>query len=155
MQQEDIVKIFPRIKDRVKFVDQLKRLIEKFKERNADIDEITGNLFESVLLFLASSFFLDISIHHGLLDSSVIGATEENQNGQTSDDIPSNIDHNENNDLSIEPRLPADYSGPSLTAKIQYYIDQNNSSKFSPHTILRGELLSLLFDDVTKTYNVL
>ena len=31
----------------------------------------------------------------------------------------------------------------------------NNISKFNPHTALRGELLSLLFDDVTKSHKLL
>ncbi|CAF3495494.1 unnamed protein product [Rotaria socialis] len=138
LQQEDIVKIFPRIKDRVKFVDQRTKLIESFKEHDPDTDEIT-----------------DVTHHHDLPDSPVLLAAEENQNGQTRDDISSNIDCNENNDLHVESRLPTDYTGPILTTRIQYYIDQNNLSKFNPHTTLRGEILSLLFDDVTKTYNLL
>ncbi|CAF1957432.1 unnamed protein product [Rotaria magnacalcarata] len=124
--------------DRVKFVDQRTKLIESFKEHDPDTDEIT-----------------DVTHHHDLPDSPVLLAAEENQNGQTRDDISSNIDCNENNDLHVESRLPTDYTGPILTTRIQYYIDQNNLSKFNPHTTLRGEILSLLFDDVTKTYNLL
>ncbi|CAF1923331.1 unnamed protein product [Rotaria magnacalcarata] len=99
--------------------------------------------------------FLDVTHHHGLPDSPVLVTAEENQNGQTRDDISSNIDCNENNDLHVESRLPTDYTGSILTTRIQYYIDQNSLSKFNPHTTLRGEILSLLFDDVTKTYNLL
>ncbi|CAF4701978.1 unnamed protein product, partial [Rotaria magnacalcarata] len=46
--------------------------------------------------------FLDVTHHHDLLDSPVLLAAEENQNGQTRDDISSNIDCNENNDLHVE-----------------------------------------------------
>ena len=41
------------------------------------------------------------------------------------------------------------YEVPQLTVRMQHYIDDNNISKFNPQTTLRGELLSILFDDVT------
>ena len=109
----------------------------------------------NTLYSASSSLFLDVSHHHGLPDSFVPDSDEENQNGPTGGDISSNIDCNENNDLHVESRLPIDYAGPALSTRIQYYIDQNDSSKFNPHTALQGELLFLLFDDVTKKHDVL
>ncbi|CAF4990120.1 unnamed protein product, partial [Rotaria socialis] len=37
---------------------------------------------------------------------------------------------------------------------MQHHIDDNNISKFNPHTTLRGELLSILFDDVTTSHQL-
>ncbi|CAF1293238.1 unnamed protein product [Rotaria sordida] len=138
LQQEDIVKIFPRIKDRVKFVDERKKLIENFKEHRTDTDEIT-----------------DVPQHNDLPNSSILVTTEENQNDQTGDDISSNIDCHDNDDFHAKSRLPTDYTGPTLSVKMQYYIDKNDLSKFYPHTALRAELLSLLFDDVTNIHQLL
>lgn len=81
--------------------------------------------------------------------------TEENQNSQAGDDISSNIDCDDNDDFQIKSRLPTDYTGPNLSARIQYHIDQNHLAKFNPHTTLRAELLSLLFEEVTKTHQLL
>ena len=51
--------------------------------------------------------------------------------------------------------LPIDYEGPQLTLRMQNYIDENDISKFNPHTNMRSELLSLIFDDVTKSHQLL
>ncbi|CAF3847856.1 unnamed protein product, partial [Rotaria sp. Silwood1] len=156
LQQEDIVKVFPRIKDRVKFVDERKKLIENFKEHLTDTAEITGNLFKSALSSSASSsYFLDVPQHDGLPNSSILVRTEEDQNEQTIDVISSNIDCHDNDDFDVKSRLPIDYTGPNLSAKMQYYIDKNDLSKFYPHSALRAELLSLLFDDVNKIHQLL
>jgi hypothetical protein len=125
-------------------------------EHHTDTNEITGNLFESTLSSSTSSlYFSDASQHNGSSDSSVLVTTEENENGQTGDDISSNIDCHDNDDFHVESRLPTDYTGPTLSARIQHYIDQNNLAKFNPHTVLRAGLLSVLFDDVTKTHELL
>jgi hypothetical protein len=173
LQQEEILKIFPRIKDRVKFVDLRAKLIANSKEQHTDADEITGNLFESTLPSSASSQFLDTSQHNGLTASSILITNVGNQNGETFNDQSSNIDCNDPssnvgcNDLSsnvdcadsdylhVESRLPMDYIGPTLSTRMQHYVDENNLSKFNPHTTLRSELLSLLFDDVTNTHQLL
>jgi len=131
-------------------------LIEKFKKHHTDTDGFTGNLFESTLSSSTSSlYFSDASQQNDSPDSSVLVTTEQNQNGQTGDDLSSNIDCDDNDDFHVKSRLPADYTGPTLSERIQYYIDQNNLAKFNPHTTLRAELLSLLFDDVTKTHQLL
>lgn len=51
--------------------------------------------------------------------------------------------------------LPVDYEGPQLTLRMQKYLDENDISKFNPHTSMRSELLSLIFDDVTKSHQLL
>jgi len=149
-------------------------LIEKFKKHHTDTDGFTGNLFESTLSSSTSSlYFSDASQQNDSPDLSVLVTTEQNQNGQagdenqngqagdenrngqTGDDLSSNIDYHDNDDIHVKSRLPADYTGPTLSERIQYYIDQNNLAKFNPHTTLRAELLSLLFDDVTKTHQLL
>lgn len=156
MQQDDIVKIFPRLKDRVKFVDQRTKLIEKLKEHRTDTDEFTSNLHESILSSsTVSVYFSDAPEHNGSPDLSVLITTEANRNDETCDDTSSNIDCHDSDDIHIEPRLPVDYTGPVLSSRIKYFIDQNDTAKFNPHTKLRAEILSLIFDDVTKTHNLL
>lgn len=66
-----------------------------------------------------------------------------------------NITDDNNDNIYVKRSLPPDYQGPNLTNKMQRYVDENNISKFNPHTALRAELLSLLFDDVTKTHQLL
>ncbi|CAF2728490.1 unnamed protein product [Rotaria sp. Silwood2] len=74
-------------------------------------------------------------------------------NNQITDADASN--HNwsdDNEDILMKVRLPSDYEGPNLTTRMQQYIDDNNLSKFFPHTAMRSELLSLLFNDITESY---
>lgn len=150
------MKIFPRLRDRVKFVDQRTKLVEKFKDGQADADEFTGNLVESTLSSSVSSlYFSDVPRHDGSPDLSALITTEVNQNNEICDDTSPNIDCHDSDDNHVESRLPTDYTGPILSSKIQYFIDQNNIAKFNPHTTLRAEILSLIFDDVTQTHNLL
>ncbi|CAF4726792.1 unnamed protein product, partial [Rotaria sp. Silwood2] len=76
-------------------------------------------------------------------------------NNQITDADASN--HNcsdDNDDILMKVRLPSDYEGPNLTTRMQQYIDDNNLSKFFPHTAMRSELLSLLFNDITESYKL-
>ncbi|CAF4642148.1 unnamed protein product, partial [Rotaria magnacalcarata] len=68
----------------------------------------------------------------------------------TDPDPSSNIvcSDDDNDDALTKATLPIYYEVPQLTVRMQHYIDDNNISKFNPHTTLRGELLSILFDDV-------
>ncbi|CAM2716907.1 unnamed protein product [Rotaria socialis] len=61
----------------------------------------------------------------------------------------------DNDDALTKVTLPIDYEVPQLTMRMQHYIDDNNISKFNPHKTLRGELLSILFDDVTTSHQLL
>lgn len=70
--------------------------------------------------------------------------------------LVSNTNNYDNgNDSSIKAMLPVDYEGPQLTLRMQKYLDENDISKFNPHTSMRSELLSLIFDDVTKSHQLL
>ena len=85
------------------------------------------------------------------------------------DDIGLNSDNNQitdfdalnqsksdnNDDILMKVRLPPDYEGPNLPMRMQQYIDDNNLSKFFPHTAMRTELLSLFFNDITNSYKLL
>ncbi|CAF4964194.1 unnamed protein product, partial [Rotaria socialis] len=61
----------------------------------------------------------------------------------------------DNDDALTKVTLPIDYEVPQLTMRMQHYIDDNNISKFNPHKTLRGELLSILFDDVTTSHQLM
>ncbi len=71
------------------------------------------------------------------------------------DDYSSNNNSHADDDSNIRPRLPVEYEGPELTSKMQDYVDNNNLAKFNPHTTMRRELLSLIFDDVSKSHKIL
>ena len=70
-------------------------------------------------------------------------------------DGSSNSPLNDNTIIHNKAILPDDYEGPDLTIKMQQYIPQQDISKFNPHTKMRSELLSLLFDDVIKSNQLL
>ncbi|CAF1586208.1 unnamed protein product, partial [Adineta steineri] len=58
-------------------------------------------------------------------------------------------------DIDNKPMLPDDYEGPNLTSRMEEYIEQENISKFNPHTRTRSEVLTLIYDHVTKSYDLL
>ena len=70
-------------------------------------------------------------------------------------DDSSNSPLNDNTIIRSKAILLDGYEGPDLTIKMQQYILQQDVSKFNPHTKMRSELLSLLFDDVIKSYQLL
>lgn len=156
LQDNDITQIFPRIKDRVKFVDQRKKLILKLNEQNENTDGTTTNPFDS-----SSSSFKSVD---SLQENDISGPFVLNENNQSNNEVHQTTDTNlssnttgldDSDGIYDKVRLPEDYEGPDLTKKMQQYVDDNNISKFNPHTAMRGELLSLLFDDVTKSHQIL
>lgn len=156
LQQNDISQIFSRIKDRVKFVDQRTKLISNLNEQNENGNATTNNLFD-----LISSSFKPVD---SLKENGISGSSVSNEKEQRNDGIDTITDVNLSTDIStdggssdhlIETRLPSDYEGPKLTMRMQQYIDENNISKFNPHTNMRAELLTLIFDDVTKSHKLL
>ena len=157
LQQSDISQIFPRIKDRLKFVDRRKKLISTLNEPINNIDEPTNRPFNST--FSSSFDSGDSLVENDVLDPSVLSKTKEPNieiNLTTDSNLSSSIDCSDNNeDIYTKARLPVDYEGPDLTMRMQQYVDENNIPKFNPHTAMRGELLSLLFDQVTKSYHLL
>ncbi|CAF1288923.1 unnamed protein product [Rotaria sordida] len=161
LQHNDIAEIFPRIKDRVKFVDQRTKLILNLNEQNENTDgtTTTTNIFD--LTSSSSSSFKPVD---SLQENDILSPSVLNEKNESNNDIHQITDTNlsssitfsdDNDDIYAKAKLPSDYQGPDLTIRMQHYVDDNNISKFNPHTALRGELLSLLFDDVTKSYQLL
>lgn len=153
LQQSDICEIFPRIKDRVKFIDYRTKLISSSKDQNLIINTIATNTSNSVLSTIQSGN--EIQENADLNSSSSItnitnGVAQENDLNSTSNPQPL-VD----NEMNVKPRLSTYYEGPQLTDRMKQYIEQYNWSKFNAHTKMRSELLSMLYDDVTKTYNLL
>jgi hypothetical protein len=158
LQQNDIMLIFPRIKDRVKFVDLREKLISNLNEEHEDIDETAGHFFD---LTLSLSFK---SLSAAPTNEIPPGSSFSNENRELADDIDSTADldhsslHNSSDDIGdfrTTTKLPVDFEGPALTMRMKQYVDENDLKKFNPHTAMRGELLTLLFDDVTKSHQVL
>ncbi|CAM4827088.1 unnamed protein product, partial [Rotaria magnacalcarata] len=142
LQNNDIMNIFPRIKDRVKFIDLRSKMISNLNEQDENNDESTGVLNENTIR-----------------GSSVSNEAQQSNNDidpMTDPDPSSNIvcSDDDNDDALTKATLPIDYEVPQLTVRMQHYIDDNNISKFNPHTTLRGELLSILFDDVTTSHQL-
>ncbi len=51
LQHDDIVQIFPRIKDRVKFVNLRSKLISDLNEQQEDVGEVPSNFIDLTLSY--------------------------------------------------------------------------------------------------------
>ncbi|CAF4695721.1 unnamed protein product, partial [Rotaria socialis] len=147
-QHNDIIQIFPRIKDRVKFVDLRTKLISNLIEQDEKNSENTSNLFDLTLPLLS---FKSVGVSK---ENDTSTSSSSNEDLQLNSD-PSNLNGSDDNDNTcITVLSPADYEGPNLTMRMQQCVDDNNLSKFFPHTAMRSELLTLLYDDVTKSHKL-
>jgi len=155
LQHNDIVQIFPRIKDRVKFVDQRAKLILNFNEQDENNHGTRSNQFDSTSSLQPEGELEE----NGITDSFVSNKSKEsiNQTDQITDpNVSSDINSSDDIDnIYTKVKLSDDYEGPDLTIRMLQYVDENDISKFNPHTSMRSELLSLLFDDVTKSHQLL
>ena len=103
-----------------------------------------------------SSFEINFGFDQTVHSSDLI----ENEQSTSIDQIVDD-DHSLNNNSyidynsNIRPRLAAEYEGLDLTSKTQYYVDNKDLAKLNPHTAMRRELLSLIFDDVSKSHKIL
>ncbi|CAF3381592.1 unnamed protein product [Rotaria socialis] len=154
-QHNDNIQIFPRIKDRVKFVDLRTKLISNLIEQDEKNSENTSNLFDLTLPLVS---FKSVGVSKENDTSTSSSSNEDLQlnsdNNQIVDSDPSSLNGSDDNDNTcITVLLPADYEGPNLTMRMQQYVDDNNLSKFFPHTAMRSELLTLLYptNDEYKT----
>ncbi|CAF2958839.1 unnamed protein product, partial [Rotaria sp. Silwood2] len=154
LQQNDLIQIFPRIKDRVKFVDQRTKLILDFNEQQVNKDATTVDASDSASRLVQSYDQSENNDSPNSLDANENIGTN-NRASTTDPDSSSHFPLNDDTDIHSNAALPEDYKGPNLTIKMNEYIEQNNISKFNPHTKMRSELLSLLFDDVTKSHQLL
>lgn len=104
--------------------------------------------------------FVDSLQENDIPDPSISNENKQPSNNEihqiTDPDLSSSICRlDDDDDIYTKAKLPSDYEGPDLTMKMQRYIEDNNISKFNPHTANRAELLSLLFDNVTRSHNLL
>ena len=146
LQHNDICGIFPRIKDRVKFIDSRTKLISSLNDQHVDISTITNNAFDSAVS--QQNADSGLSVLSKTMEVNNIDETE-NPDPSTNSALPND------DDIDDKSILPTDYDGPRLTTRMKQYIEENNLSKFNAHTKIRGELLSILYDDITNTYNLL
>ena len=157
LQHNDIVQIFPRIKDRVKFIGQRTKLISNITEQRQSSNSVTGSLF--LTEYSPSSFkSLDPLIENNTSSPSLFNDNVElnSDNNQITDSNALNQTNSDDNDYNLmKVRLPPDYEGPNLPMRMQQYIDDNNLAKFLLHTAMRSELLSLFFNDITNSYKLL
>ena len=153
LQHNDVCEIFSRIKDRVKFIEQRIKLVSS---RNTQCENNTSatDLFHSTS---SLSQAVDESQDNDELSSSVVHRNEQADNVHETalSDSSSNLYTSVDDDISPQPKLPLDYEGPHITSRMKQFIEDQNLSKFSAHTKLRSELLSLLFDDVTNQYQLM
>ncbi|CAF4064235.1 unnamed protein product [Rotaria sordida] len=121
LQHNDIVQIFPRIKDHVKFIDQ-----HVLNENNT-----------------STSLLLNENIEFNSDNKQI-----------TDSDVSNHNCFDDNDDIFMKLWLPSDYEEPNLTLRMQQCIDDNNLSRFFPHTAMCSELLSLVFDGITESYKL-
>ncbi|CAM4975126.1 unnamed protein product [Rotaria socialis] len=153
LQQNDVCEIFPRMKDRVKFIDQRLKLVSSCNSPSENNTSAT-DLFHSTS---SLSQGVDESQENDSPNSSFVHGNKQADNVHETalSDSSSNLYTSVNDDISPQPKLPLDYEGPHITSRMKQFIEDQNLSKFSAHTKLRSELLSLLFDDVTNQYQLI
>ncbi|CAF4408002.1 unnamed protein product, partial [Adineta steineri] len=132
---------------RVKFVDQRAKLILYYNDQQANKDAATLDVSDSTLSVVQVNDELE---HNDMLNSvDANDNIEINNRASTTDPgSSSSLPLNDDADIHSKPMLPDDYEGPYLTSRVEKYIEQENMSKFNPHTRLRSELLSLIYDNV-------
>ncbi|CAM4839800.1 unnamed protein product [Rotaria magnacalcarata] len=153
LQQNDVCEIFPRIKDRVKFIDQRLKLVSSCNSPSENNTSATDLFYSTSSL----SQGVDESQENDAPSSSFVHGNKQADNVHETalSDSSSNLYTSVNDDISPQPKLPLDYEGPHITSRMKQFIEDQNLSKFSAHTKLRSELLSLLFDDVTNQYQLI
>ncbi|CAF2919182.1 unnamed protein product [Rotaria sp. Silwood2] len=140
--------------NRVKFVDQRTKLILNFNEQRADKHAATVDVSNSTSPLVQPYDELEKNDIPNSFDANE--NIETNSRASTTDpDSSSNFPLNHDADIHSKAILPDDYEGPNLTIRMEEYIEQNHISKFNPHTKMRRELLSSIFDDVTKSHQLL
>ncbi|CAF1521470.1 unnamed protein product, partial [Adineta steineri] len=154
LQHNDLIQIFPRVKDRVKFVDQRAKLILHYNDQQASKDAATLGVSDSTLSV--------VQVYDELENNDMLNSVDANENivtnnraSTTAPGSSSSLPLNDDADIYNKPMLPDDYEGPNMISRMEEYIEQENITKFNPHTRLRSELLSLIYDNVTKSYDLL
>ena len=109
---------------------------------------MTGSVFSTERSFLSFKILdalMDNNISSPSLFNDSVGSNSDN-NQITDSDALNQSNSDDYDDILMRARLPPDYEGPNLSMRMQQYIDDNNLSRFFPHTAMRSELLSLFFD---------
>ena len=113
---------------------------------------MTGSVFSterSFLSFKSLDALMDNNISSSSLFNDSVGSNSDN-NQKTDSDALNQSNSDDYDNILMKAPLPPDYEGPNLPMRMQQYIDDNNLSRFFPHTAMRSELLSLFFDDITN-----
>ncbi|CAF1447139.1 unnamed protein product [Adineta steineri] len=132
LQHNDLIQIFSRVKDRVKFVDQRTKLILHHNDQQANRDAATLDVFDSALSL--------VQVYDGLENNDMLNSVDANENIEINSRASaidpgssSSLSLNDDADVHTKPMLPDDYEGPNLTIRMEEYIEQENISKFNPH----------------------
>ncbi|CAF1477620.1 unnamed protein product [Adineta steineri] len=132
LQQNDLIQIFSRVKDRVKFVDQRIKLILHHNDQQANRDAATLDVFDSALSL--------VQVYDGLENNDMLNSVDANENieinnraSATDPGSSSSLSLNDDADVHTKPMLPDDYEGPNSNSRMEEYIEQENISKFNPH----------------------
>ncbi|CAF1646495.1 unnamed protein product, partial [Adineta ricciae] len=140
-EQNNINQIFPRIKDRVKFTHERAKLIASLNEQQERRDALVIDTFDS-----------------GSDNNDTHNSVDENENitdNNHQSSVNSNSSPNDHENMNTRGLLLHEYEGPELTDRMKEYVDRSDFSKFNPHTKMRRDLLTLLFEDVTKSHQLL
>ncbi|CAF1486793.1 unnamed protein product [Adineta steineri] len=112
LQQNDLIQIFSRVKDRVKFVDQRAKLILHHNDQQANRDAATLDVFDSALSL--------VQVYDGLENNDMLNSVDANENieinnraSATDPGSSSSLSLNDDADVHTKPMLPDDYEGPN------------------------------------------
>ncbi|CAF4460083.1 unnamed protein product, partial [Adineta steineri] len=133
---------------------QRAKLILYYNDQQANKDAATLGVSDSTLSV--------VQVYDELENNDMSNSVDANENiiinnraSTTTLGSSSSLPLNDDVDIDNKPTLPDDYEGPNLTSRMEEYIEQENISKFNPHTRTRSEVLTLIYDHVTKSYDLL
>ncbi|CAF4162667.1 unnamed protein product [Adineta steineri] len=131
LQQNDLIQIFSRVKDRVKFVDQRAKLILHHNDQQANRDAATLDVFDSALSL--------VQVYDGLENNDMLNSVDANENieinnraSATDPGSSSNLSLNDDADVahvSPEQSDPDRYTSSQLNITTSRNIDDENISE--------------------------
>ncbi|CAF0915667.1 unnamed protein product [Didymodactylos carnosus] len=162
LQENEILQIFPKLKDRVKFKSERQLLFGNTYATDRQSQQLqqlhlVSTEFEQPLHkndnIPATGQILTIGFIDGedfLSDNSVTVTTvETNENDQESD-----IGINNQTNINIQP-LSSDFKILTIPRKVQQIIDNNDLIKLAGHTNHRRMLLEAVYNDLITSYGLL
>lgn len=157
---EEICLLVPKIKDRIKFIEQLDKLkkisndfLESISNENQDHSNDHDRTIDSSDKSNTNIIDTDISLDEPLAFDNNVSLTSESVT--SNDNAQTNSDARETYTNPTQNHLPSDYELTSLSNQIKILGDEIHASKLKAHTTHRRMILDAVFRDVSNNYQIL